>query len=272
MLNLMYITNNVDVAKIAEDAGVNTIFVDMEHVGKERRQGNLDTVQNCHTIEDVQNIRNAISKARLLVRINPIHENTEGEVDAVIQAGADVIMLPWFHTAKEAQQFINIVDGRIKTLLLLESKTAIDNLDEILEINGIEEMYIGLNDLSLSMNMKFMFQPMADGIVERACIKIRNKNIPFGIGGIARIGEGDLPSEYIIREHYRLGSTSAILSRSFCNTETIHDYSTIDKIFTSGIAEIRNLEHECENASSEYFIENKKVLDDKINSIVKGLR
>lgn len=270
-MNLMYITNNVEVAKIAENAGVNTIFIDMEHIGKNRRQGNLDTVQNRHTIKDIQNIRNAISRARLLVRINPIHENTEAEVDAVIQAGADVIMLPWFHTAEEAQRFINIVDGRIKTVLLVESKTAIDNLDAILKVSNIDEMYIGLNDLSLSMGMKFMFQPMAEGIVESACEKIRNKNIPFGIGGIARIGEGDLPAEYIIREHYRLGSTSAILSRSFCNTDTINDYSKIEEIFNIGIEEIRNLERECENASDEYFIENKKVLDGKINHIVKEL-
>lgn len=271
MLNLMYITNNVEVAKIAENAGVNTIMVDMEHIGKERRQGNLDTVQNSHTIEDVNNIRSALSTAKLLVRINPINENTVAEVNSVIQAGADVIMLPWFHTAEDAQCFIDIVNGRVKLLLLIENKTAIDNLDEILEVNGIDEMYIGLNDLSLSMNMKFMFQPMAEGIVELACEKIRNKNIPFGIGGIAQIGEGQLPSEYIIREHYRLESSSAILSRTFCNTDNINDYSKVEEIFKTGITQIRTLEEECINASEEYFIENKKVLDDKINSIVKGL-
>lgn len=37
----------------------------------------------------------------------------------------------------------------------------------------------------------------------------------FGFGGIARIGEGDLPSENILGEHMRLGSTSVILSRTF---------------------------------------------------------
>lgn len=40
-------------------------------------------------------------------------------------------------------------------------------------------------------------------------------SIPFGFGGIARIGEGDLPSDYILGEHVRLGSTSVILSRTF---------------------------------------------------------
>ena len=37
----------------------------------------------------------------------------------------------------------------------------------------------------------------------------------FGFGGIARIGEGDLPSDNILGEHVRLGSQSVILSRTF---------------------------------------------------------
>ena len=53
----MYITNQPAVARIAEDAGVDWIFVDMEFIGKDKRQGGLDTVQNHHTIEDVSNIK-----------------------------------------------------------------------------------------------------------------------------------------------------------------------------------------------------------------------
>ena len=49
-LKLMYITNNPDIALVAEAAGVDRIFVDMEHIGKSRRQGGMDTVQNCHTL------------------------------------------------------------------------------------------------------------------------------------------------------------------------------------------------------------------------------
>ena len=62
----------------------------------------MDTVQNHHTVEDVKNIRNAIDKAKLLVRVNPIHEALENypsskdEIDATIAAGADILMLPFF--------------------------------------------------------------------------------------------------------------------------------------------------------------------------------
>ena len=39
--------------------------------------------------------------------------------------------------------------------------------------------------------------------------------MPFGFGGIARIGDGLLPAEKILAEHVRLGSSSVILSRTF---------------------------------------------------------
>ena len=40
-LNLMYITNNPQVALIAEKSGVDRIFVDMEYIGKPLRQGGM---------------------------------------------------------------------------------------------------------------------------------------------------------------------------------------------------------------------------------------
>ena len=49
----MYITKRPEIALIAEQAGVDWIFVDMEFIGKDSRQAGLDTVQNHHTVEDV---------------------------------------------------------------------------------------------------------------------------------------------------------------------------------------------------------------------------
>ena len=72
-LKLMYITNKPEIARIAERAGVDRIFVDLEYIGKESRQGGMDTVQSHHTINDIADIRKSITKAQLLVRCNPIH-------------------------------------------------------------------------------------------------------------------------------------------------------------------------------------------------------
>lgn len=263
MLNLMYITDNPEVAKIAEDAGVNRIFVDMEYIGKTDRQGGMDTVQSHHTLEDVKVISNIINKAELLVRINPIHDatekycSTEEEINGAIENGAQVLMLPYFKTVDEVEKFVNLVNGRVKTMPLVETPEAVSVIDDVLKIDGIDEIYIGLNDLSLGYGKKFMFELLCDGTVEGLACKFREKDIPFGFGGIAALGKGMLPSENVITEHYRLGSTRAILSRSFCNANIITDINKINSMFMYGLREIRDFEKVVE-VNSELFADNYK--------------
>lgn len=274
MLNLMYITNNPEVAKIAEESGVDWIFVDMEFIGKDARQGGLDTVQNHHTIEDIARIKSSLNKAKVLVRINPIHQNVEGyfdskeEIDAAIEAGADILMLPFFCTVEEVKEFIGYVDGRAKTCLLLETPQAAILIDEILNVSGIDMIHIGLNDLHLAMDMKFMFQLLANGMVDLLASKIKARGIPFGFGGIANLHGGALPGSYVLKEHYRLGSSMVILGRSFCNTSVITDKNEIKRIFNSGITEIRELEKEIQKVI-EYFDVNHKSVVEAVTKIVQ---
>lgn len=240
-------------ACIAEAAGVDRIFVDMEYIGKSQRQGGMDTVQSRHTVEDVTAIRKVLRSAQLLVRCNPIHDasneygSSEEEIEAIVAAGADIIMLPYFKTVSEVRRFLRVVGGRARTMLLVETPEAVDCIDEILEIDGIDECHIGLNDLSLGYGMKFMFEPLANGTVDMLCEKFMKKGIPYGIGGIAAIGKGLIPAERIICEHYRLGSTGAILSRCFCNVSEICDFEVVRKVFTDGVEAIRLFEKGCEN-------------------------
>ena len=179
MLKLMYITNRPEIATIVENAGVERIFIDMEYIGKAVRQGGMDTVQCHHTIADIQAIKKVLTQSQIMVRCNPIHNATaeysssKEEIDAAIEAGADILMLPYFKTAKEVQEFVCLVDGRAKTLPLIETPEAVACIDEILEIEGIDEIFVGLNDLSLGYGMKFMFQLLIDGTVERLCEKFK---------------------------------------------------------------------------------------------------
>lgn len=255
-LKLMYITNQPEIAQIAENAGVDRIFIDMEYIGKNERQGGMDTVKNHHDFDDISKISTVISKAELLVRVNPIHEETSEymssriEIDRAIACGAQILMLPYFKTIDEAKQFVQYVNGRAKTMLLIETPEAVEIIDEILGLDGIDELFIGLNDLSLGYGKKFMFELLADGTVEELCYKFRKKEIPFGFGGIAAIGMGELPAEDIITEHYRLGSTCVILSRSFCNTSLISDLNVIKQRFESGVKNIREWEAQVEVHSS----------------------
>lgn len=272
-MKLMYITNNPAVARIAEDAGVDWIFLDMEVIGKAFRQSGLDTVQNHHTIDDIKRIRKTISQSKLLVRINPIHDalenypSSKNEIEASIDAGADILMLPYFKTVEEVKTFIHLVNGRAKTLLLLETVEAANLIDDILEVPGIDMIHLGLNDMHLELGMKFMFELLADGTVERLGDKIKAKGIPFGFGGIATLDGGALPGSMVLKEHVRLGSSMVIVSRSFCNTEIVTDLNEVKRIFDTGISGLRALEKEASQADTAFLEENRKAVVAAVNKI-----
>lgn len=274
-LKLMYITNNPEIAKIAESAGVDRIFVDMEYIGKDERQAGLDTVKSRHTIEDVKRIRNVLTRSELLVRVNPIHDaselycSTEEEVEQAIEAGADILMLPMFKTPEDVIRFVKAVADRTRITLLLENNIAVGNLDQILDIPGIDEIHIGLNDLHLSYGMNFMFEPLANGMVADLCQKIGSHGISYGFGGFARVGYGELPAEYIIKEHYALNSEMAILSRGFCNAKNMHDLIELKRIFEEGIMGIRQCEREAAMCTKEDLEQNHRIVCKKVREIVE---
>ena len=272
-LQMMYITNNPQIARIAEKYSVDRIWVDLEQIGKKERQGGMNTVQSTHTIEDVQVIRNSIEgKAKLQVRVNPIYDGSKAEIDKVLEYGADIIMLPFFSTTEEVEKFIDMVAGRARTCLLLETVGAEKNLDGILEIPGIDEIHIGLNDLHLQYHMNFMFELLSNGKVEEICNKIKGKGIPYGFGGIAKLDEGMLPARHIIAEHYRLGSTMAILSRSFYDSWIADDMEEVERTFKYGLGEIREYEKRLEKESDAFFEHNRKVVQEEVESILKVIR
>ena len=267
MLKLMYITNRPEIALIAEAAGVDRVFIDLETIGKQERQGGMDTVQSHHTLNDVAEIRRVLTKAELLVRSNPIHAGSAEEIDTIVANGADIVMLPYFKTVNEVAKFIDLVAGRARTCLLVETAEAVDKIDAILELDGIDEIHIGLNDLHLAYHKRFMFELLTDGTVEKLRDKILAKGLPYGFGGIARLGAGALPAESIIKEHYRLDSTRAILSRSFCNTDLIKDLDEIRDIFDQGLRKIRSLESEI-LSHKRYFDDNRSFICDAVAKIV----
>ena len=263
-LTSMFITNNVEVALIAENCGVDRIWIDLEKMGKEERQKGMNTVKSNHTIEDVRRLAGVLKKAELMVRIDPWHNGSEEEIERVIAAGAQRIMLPMWRSAEEADAFLRSVGQRVRTTLLLEHKDAVDCVDKVLENPLLDEIHIGLNDLHLSYGLDFMFELLANGTVDKLCKKFADRKIPYGFGGVARLGEGTIPAEKIIMEHYRLGSTRVILSRSFCNVQEMQSVQEIEKIFVTNIGKMRKFEESVAKMNCEDFARNRE----EINALI----
>lgn len=270
-LNLFYITNDPDVAKIAEMYGVDRIWIDLETLGKEERQKNLNTVKSHHSISDIATIKPQLTFSEMLVRVNPWNENSVAEINAVIDAGADIIMLPMWKSKLEVENFLSVVAGRCKTTLLLETKEAVNCIDDVLTLD-FDEIHIGLNDLHLSYGLTFMFELLSNGTVEMLCNKFKAKGIPYGFGGIAKLGDGLLPAEKIIMEHYRLGSTRAILSRTFCDNAVIESLDEIDRVFNINMKALRDYEFSMEKMTDSDFGENKREVALCVQSVVDRLK
>lgn len=216
-MKLMMLTADPSTASMAEDSGVERIFLDLEIINKEERQKGRNTLISHNSLDDIEKVKKHLKTADLLVRVNPYYENSQYEIDRAIDSGADIIMMPMITSPFQVEKLIELVNGRAKVCPLLETAQSVARIDSILEVDGIDELYLGLNDMHISFNLNFMFELLSDGIVDYMSQKIRAKKIPFGFGGLARIGEGLLPAEFILGEHYRLGSNSVILSRTFRN-------------------------------------------------------
>ena len=234
---LMILCDDPKSAIDAQNAGIDRVFYDLEYIGKAERQHGRNTVKSNNSIDNIPAIRKVVTTSELLVRTNPIHAYSQAEVDKAVEYGADILMLPMVMDHHDVEQYVAMVGGRAKVCIMIETAAAMARLDKILAVKGVDEIFIGLNDLHITMGLTFMFELLSGGLVEYIAEKCNKAGIPFGFGGIARIGEGDLPSDYILGEHVRLGSQSVILSRTFkgvvgvdANAHAINLKEEVDKV------------------------------------------
>ena len=239
MIDLLTLTNSPTLAAACDALPGMRLFVDLERNGKAERQAGRNTFISSHQIGDVGRVKAALRHTRLMVRVNPFDAlqaaAAKMEVDAVIAQGADMIMLPMFTSAPQLREFAAIVAGRVPLVPLLETAGALTSLDDWISAPGIAEVFVGLNDLHVSLGCRFMFEPLVLGHVDRVATAAGQHGLRFGFGGIARVGEGLLPGQDVLAEHLRLGSQAVILSRTFNRA----DEATT---FEQAVAELRHAE------------------------------
>ena len=270
MIDLLTITNLPELAVRCDQMPGMRLFVDLERTGKAARQKGHDTFISTHHLSDVSSIKAVLKQSRLMVRVNPFRMDdfaaSKAEVDAVLSQGADMLMLPMFTNAEELSAFAGIVAGRAPIVALLETAGALHCLDSWIDTPGICEIFVGLNDLHLSLGCSFMFEPLAAGHVGRVANAAKERGLRFGFGGIARMDEGVLPGRDVLAEHVRLGSGAVILSRTFNRA----DAQSGEKSFEQAVAELRTAELALGLRSSESVEKDRLHSNGLIAELVKA--
>lgn len=264
MLELIQITNDPALARRCDALGGFRLFVDLERLGKAERQAGRNTFISTHALEDVGRVKQSLRHARLMVRVNPLHEGTAVELDAVLAQRPDCVMLPVFRSAEELRAFAQLVAGRVPIVALLETAGALESLHDWIATPGLEEVYVGLNDLHLSLGQRFMFEPLADGTVEQVARAAHAQGLGFGFGGIARLDEGLLPGRDVLAEHLRLRSRAVILSRTFHREDA-------DTVFEQEVAALRQAEHALAHRSAGQVQADAQRIAARIRDIAAGL-
>ena len=162
---------NSSVAQIASAADLDFIMFDMEH-----------GTYSIETFADIAKVAKSIGLG-IFVRVP---ELSRGYVSRIMDAGADGVMVPMISSGEEAQALANWAKyspignrgfgsscvqnsyGNIgvdtitfmknrneETLAIaqIETKEAIDNIDAIAEVKGIDVLLIGPNDLAISLGV-----------------------------------------------------------------------------------------------------------------------
>jgi hypothetical protein len=210
-------TDSVELAAAADAAGIDRVGVDLEQLGKRERQRGLGTWISPHRRESLAELRAALEHAQLFARVDPLNPGSSEQVEDLLEHGVEVLMLPMFHTAEEVSSFLDIVAGRARTVLLVETRAACEQIEEILALVNDDELHLGINDLALSLGSRSRFDVLSSAEVERVASCARERCVRLGIGGVGRLDDAHQPIEpdLLYAEYVRLGASASLISRAF---------------------------------------------------------
>ncbi|MBL8384624.1 MAG: 2,4-dihydroxyhept-2-ene-1,7-dioic acid aldolase [Burkholderiales bacterium] len=145
--------------------GFDAVFIDCEHgmAGPER----------------VQEMCRAARLAGVVPVVRP-EANRPWLITRYLDAGAGGVMVPHIDTADAARELVEAVrytrhgdPGATLVVGMVESRQALDNLDAILDVEGIDVYFVGPGDLSKSLDLHGQrFHPTVRALVVEAARRI----------------------------------------------------------------------------------------------------
>ena len=151
--------------------------------------------------------------------------------------GAEVLMLPMFRTIEEINYYIELVNGRSQIDLLFETPESLRLINQI-PYKDIRFVHFGINDLSIALNYKLMFEMYIDQNLFSATDYLIKNNLVFGIGGVGAIGSLPISPELIFSAAITHGAKRFILSRSFISKL---DFNNISHSLSNNLDSLNNL-------------------------------
>jgi hypothetical protein len=232
---LLLFADRVALAPAAESAGIDAVVVDWECRGKQERQCGYDTQVNGQTVEFLHRVRWATA-INVICRINRFGAWTADEIDAAVDGGADEILLPMVRTADEVSRTLDMVRGRCRFGILVETNDAVRHAAALGRF-PLARAYVGLNDLSIDRGHGNIFSAVADGTVDT----VRDHfTAPFGFGGLTLPDRGSpVPCHLLIAEMVRLRCSFSFLRRSFLRDVRVEDFAQATRSIRAAIAETR---------------------------------
>ena len=220
---LTHLTDDPEEIALASSAGIDRVGPDLETWMKEERQGGMGRRISSHDSESIGLVARDPGGATPFCRVDPIHDGSAAQIDHVIRLGARQVMLPMFRTAEEVRRFVELVAGRAETVLLLETVAAAIRLPDILRVEGVSGVHIGLNDLEIDSKIGSRLELLVSPWLDTICNRIRRSGLPLHIGGVASVADESLPipPEPVIARLLELGASGSLVTRVL--TKRCHD-------------------------------------------------
>ncbi len=194
LLGTMLTLPSPEVAEMIASCGYDWLFMDGEH-------GSLSTL-------DWQRVLQAVAgRSAAIIRVAT---NSEREIKKLLDIGADGIIVPQVNSAEQARHvvacckyppqgirgvglarahgyggnfadYMETANTRIAVIVQAEHIDAVNNIDAIVEVDGIDAVFIGPYDLSASMGlMGQVDHPEVVEAIERVGHACRQRNIALG--------------------------------------------------------------------------------------------
>lgn len=185
-----------EITEILGNFGFDWFVIDMEHAP--------------HSVERVEVLMQAMSSSPTLPFVR-VPWNDMVVIKRVLDIGAYGVIVPWVNSKEEAEYavkacrypqkgglrgtgprraanygfdttYFDMADDEILIAVQIETETAINNLEDILSVEGIDAAFIGPWDLSMSLGVFLQFDnPKLTEAIEKVRVKTEEAGVASGV-------------------------------------------------------------------------------------------